>query len=176
VAKTPGTKVPSAALQQGGLAELGICPRHALPGVRTKKRSYYTAAPAWAVLLIFLSLLIGLLVLVLIRKTVTGPVPDCSTCVAEQKKRLTIAWSAALLSVGLLFASFGQHNAGLVVAALVAIVGAMTYPVVAPKKWPFGVVTEDGWWVELKDTAPAFQEAVQQAIASAIPPPVTPPA
>lgn len=176
MAKASGLKVPSAAIQQGALVQLGICPRHGLPAVRVKKRSYYTASPPWAVLLIFVSLLIGLIVLLAIRKTVAGPVPDCRTCVAEQRKRTTIAWSVALLSVGLLLASLGSQSAGFVLVALVAVVVAIVHPVVAPKKWPWGVVTDDGWWVEMKDTAPAFRAAVQQATAAAIAPPVTPPA
>ncbi len=174
MAKTPGLFVPSTAIQANALTSLGICPRHANPAVRAKKRTYYSATPPWVFLLIFAGLLIALIVMVAIRKTVAGQVPDCETCVAEQRKRSIIGWSLALGSVVLVLLGISASQDAITAVGVLALVAALLYPVAAPRKWANGVVTKDGYWVEFKKTAPAFQAAVQQQVAAATPTPVLP--
>jgi hypothetical protein len=174
VASDPGLFVPSAAVQSNALTGLGICPRHANPAVRSKKRSYYSATPPWVYVLILASLLIAVIIMIAIRKTVTGQVPDCATCMAEQKKRTAIAWVIAAVAVAVLLAGLSATNGLVSLIGFLLLVVAICYPLAAPKKWQQGVVTKDGYWVEMKKVAPAFAAAVQHQVAAATPIPAAP--
>lgn len=166
----PLVPVPSSAVQSGALLGLGICPRHGLPMVRSKKRSYYTETPVWAYLLVIVSLLIAVIFILATRKTVTGLVPDCATCVSDQKKRTQTVlglWGASLL---LFCVGVGVNSGGLAVMGFLVMVVALIASFAIPRKWQQGQVTKDGGWVELGAPAPAFTAAVHQAMSQAAPP------
>ena len=162
--------VPAQAVSSGALTPLGLCPRHGLPAVRTKKRSYYTATPTWLYLLVLVSLLIAVLILLAVRKTVAGPVPDCATCVADQKRRRAIVLGSWGLALVVLIGGMAANSGAVAAIGFFGLIAALLATFAVPQKWQQGQVTKDGYWVELKDPAPAFREAATRAMAAAQPP------
>jgi choline-glycine betaine transporter len=161
--------VPSAAITAGALPEIGMCPRHGEAATRSKDRTFFTPTPIWVYLLCVVSLLFGLIVLLVTRKKVTGPIPECATCVQQQSTRRRnnwIAWSAAIV---LFVAGVTISNAAVAVVAFLALVAALLYSVLGTKPVQSGTVTKDRHWVELKHVAPAFSVAVQEKMALAAP-------
>ena len=152
--------VPAAAISSNSLAELGTCPLHDLPGISVSKRKFYTATPAWTLLLVLISLLVGLIVMLAIRKEVSGAIADCATCVASRKRYRYTVISAWVLVLGLLFALAGSSSGALVLLWFVLLVAAFIYSFAGNRSRVAGVLTKDQGWVELKKVAPGFASKV----------------
>lgn len=156
--------VPSYAVQSGGLPGLGVCGRHGRPPVRVKTRSYYSRTPPWMYLVLLFSLLIGLLLMLLLRKKVTGPVADCAVCVHDQQVR--VRWLGAALATTVLLFGYGiaAASGGGVLLSVLAGFATLVTAVAVPPKFQQGTVSNDGVWVEMKKPAPAFALAVHSAM------------
>ena len=82
-------RVPAPWLQQGSMPR--ICARHGIPATRLTKRPFYTRTPAWVIIIVLLSLLVGLIVALAIRKTVHAQLPVCQICDREHKQYVLVS-------------------------------------------------------------------------------------
>jgi hypothetical protein len=121
------------------------------------------------ILLALFSLLVGVIVLLAMRKTVAGPVPECSTCLRQQSARRRNVWIAWLGAIALFCVGAAMNSSVVALVGFVAVVAALLYGFLAPKAVQQGTVSKDGGWVELKGAAPAFAAAVYQQVAAATP-------
>jgi len=157
--------LPAAWIEQGTLPK--ICPRHGLPATDQQRQSFYARLPRWLVVSIFLTLALAIILVLIVRRSVTGYVPRCDRCRADRRRAIAIAaalWVVLVASIGPI-AALGN---GVVVAVwFVILVAAVIVSVRAPHSWSI-----DGWFlaesrsVRLVGVDPAFVEAARTALAA----------
>jgi hypothetical protein len=113
--------------------------------------------------LAFLSVLIGVIILLAIRKTVVAVLPGCDTCTRERRKaRLTILgiWLADLV-LFILAATFVSDAAILLWFAVTAVALVWSFRGTGLVR---GIVSKDGHWVTLTRLDPTFASTVAAGV------------
>lgn len=154
-------RVPSAWLVAGYLPPL--CARHGVPATKPVNRKFYTRTPTWVWVLAFLSVLIGVIILLAIRKTVVACLPGCETCSLERSRN-----RLAILGIWLADLALFLIAAAVLSDALILLWFAATAVALV---WSFrgtglvqGVVSKDGQWVTLTDLDPTFAAKVAAGV------------
>jgi hypothetical protein len=160
-------RVPAHAVGSNALLEIGTCPRHNRPGVRTKKLTFYTKPPLWAYLLIVVGVLVAVIVILVLRKQVTGNAYECDECLRAQRRFRALVISAWVLDIGLLLAASADSSGVAVLLWLVVTVAALVYSFTGATHRIRGFLTTDQVWVDLKNADAGFAAAVQQRMAQA---------
>lgn len=159
--------VPAHALRANALPTLGICPRHGQAATRTRKRTFYTATPWWCYLFILAGFLVAVLVIVSIRKQVSGPVPECTTCVSERQRYRGAVTAAWVGSIVVCLVALAKASTGLVLLTCLLGIAALVLSATGDRFRVSGVLSTDQGWLELKGVHPAFVQASHQAMQQA---------
>jgi amino acid transporter len=130
----------------------------------------HTRTPAWVILGLIFSLLIGLLVALSVRKTVAGRLPGCAVCISDRRRyrlQRAGAWTVALLvAAGTVVAD----SAALALLMLVVTVGALLFSFSGDYFRVRGTLSSDQYWVELKGASEHFARQIDQALHAAAQP------
>ena len=163
---TTNVTVPGTAISNGGLQQIGICPRHGRPGVAVRKEKFGSKTPSWVYLIALFTLLVGAIIAEAIRKRVEGPVPVCDQCVRDKRTfrlQVTGLWVADFVLVGV-----GMSGSAVALLGwLVLTVFALVYSFMTSRYRVQGTVTDDGLFVELKKVDLAFAGACQRRMSGA---------
>lgn len=169
---TTNVTVPGTAIGSGGLQQIGMCPRHGLPGVALRTEKFGSKTPSWVFVIALFTLLVGAIVAEAIRKRVAGPVPVCEQCRRDQRTfRLQVAglWVADIVLVGV-----GMSGSAVALLGwLVLTVFAICYSFMSSRYRVQGTVSDDGLFVELKKVDSAFASACQQRMSGEPAPPAS---
>lgn len=141
-----------------------MCARHGVPASKAIKRKFFTATPAWVILIAIFSLLIGAIVALAIRTTVECQLPACEQCTKDRRQFVLIAsaaWVGTFLSLAL-----GKWGPLLFVAgALGSLVWSFGF---GNRRRVSGVVSKDKQSVTLKGVDESFAaEAWARMLATA---------
>jgi hypothetical protein len=161
-------RIPAQTLPTGALSELGVCAVHGSAASTTRKRTFSTATPVWVVPLILVSLLLGLIVALVVRKQVSGPMAECSTCTSGRTRFRRLVWGGWATTVALLVASIAGNSGGLALAFLVALIVSLVLSVMGSAKQASGTLSKDQLWLELRSTHPAFDHVVSARMSAAM--------
>ncbi len=164
-------RVPSTALTQGGLARLGICPRHGLPATGLRKRTFFTLTPAWLYVLTAFTVLGGAIGAIILRKKVVAELPSCGRCTRDRALRFpatAISWTAAIALGAYVLADRPAAtpilNIVLFSVALVLLSVAL-WLTTNGDGGVTGVVSADQGWVQLSRVSPEFVQEVSLQMA-----------
>jgi hypothetical protein len=163
--------VPAAAVALSALPTLGICAQHGHPATGSKPRTFATRTPVWVVVLAVVSLPVGAVVALVLRKTVHGPVPVCHACTNARRTyvgTVVLGWAAAVVLVGV---AVGTANDGLAVLGALVVVGALVASFTGDAFRTGGTLSDDQHWVALRRVHPTFTQAVQLRLQEATMPP-----
>lgn len=153
-----------------GVGVPSVCTRHGDPAVDRPKTIFQSRPPAWSYLLILIGALPFVVVVMVLRKTVTAPGwPLCARCRGRRRALRLVAGALFLLTVlSFAVALTSSGNNALVGATI--FVGFVTFlaSVVALNLAAEGVlvrgaVTHDGHSVRLRNVSPAFARALPPA-------------
>jgi hypothetical protein len=169
---TTNVTVPGTAISQGGLLEVGLCPRHGRPGVGLRQEKFGSQTPSWVIVIALFTLLVAAIVAESIRKRVAGPVPVCEECVRDKRTfRLQVAglWIVDIVLVGIGLSG----SAAALLGWLVLTVFALVYSFMSSRYRTQGTVSDDGLFVVLKQVDSAFASACRQRMSGEPAPPVS---
>ncbi len=117
--------LPPGMVQWGGLPP--VCTKHGRRASRMSNTTIYSRTPLWVIPIIVLSMLVGLIVALAIRKTVTGIWPFCPECERNRRSRVTGMWIALVTALAAVALGVAAHVPGLLLLALVAAVVSAGY-------------------------------------------------
>jgi hypothetical protein len=161
-------RVPNYTFTHDGLIELGMCPRHALPATKNRKRTYYTATPAWVLLLVLVSLLIAVIVLVVTRKRTNGMVPECARC-GKVRTRFRLTLVAGWVTAAVLLPIAASSSSSLLIGVWFAVLVAALLGSFCGGNFRIGgVLSTDQVWLDLRRVHPAFVQAVAARMQPAV--------
>jgi hypothetical protein len=107
-----------------GMVEWGhlpcVCVKHGRIAVQMPATKVYSKTPIWVIPLIIFGLLIGLIVALAMRVTVTGMWPVCGECVASRKRRLNAMWVCLAAIPSMIALGAWLHAPGLLLIGLMA--------------------------------------------------------
>lgn len=124
------------------------CVKHGTPATQWNKRTFYSSSPWWLIILIPFTLLVVLIVALVMRKTVEGPIPSCDACVTDYqrfRKRVMAGWAIDLL---LIVAAALLKSGALGLVWLVWTVAVLVETFRGDAYRARGVVSQDGIWVD----------------------------
>jgi hypothetical protein len=159
--------VPAFAISSGAMPALGICSRHGAPCTTVRVRKFISATPVWVLLLALLTLLIAAIVSLALRKTVTGPMPECTQCGKDRKAFVRNVWLGWGSLVPLLVIASATNSTGLLVLWFLVAVGALIFSFAGDSFRTRGTTSGDGAWVELKNVDSRFVQACHERMAQA---------
>ncbi len=140
------------------------CTRHGRPVAEWKSTEFSSRPPAWAWVMVPFSFLIGLIVILVIRRQVSTPAwPYCGECVAMRRRRLTYAFGGGPICLVLSMVIIKVHSGG-AIGAMGVIGVVLGTPIIMivfgdAASWPTlarGVVTGNGTMLTIKNPAPNF--------------------
>jgi hypothetical protein len=106
-----------------------VCVKHGRHVAQMPRVAVYSRPPIWAYLLLVCSLLIGLIVILSIRVTITGPWPMCQECIASRERRKRAVWISLGVMVAAVFLAFWQKWGWGLLIGLAAALAAMIFGV-----------------------------------------------
>jgi hypothetical protein len=164
--------VPAVWLAQGYLPR--TCARHGVPASTSCKRSFHTKPPLWVYILILASVLVFLIVVLVMRKTVSGHLPACASCTAERRRYLGSVLGGWVATVALFIAAGLTSSGALLLLGFAAVLAALVWSCCGDLQRVHGSLTADQVWVTLRGAHASFADQLQQALRPPPQPVVTP--
>ena len=104
-----------------------VCVKHGKLAVTMPRTRVYSSTPLWVIPFVIFSLLVGLLIAMALRETVTGAWPMCADCKASRAQRV-LGMRLCLATVPAAIAlSIWQHSGVLMLLGLAAAIGALLF-------------------------------------------------
>ena len=149
-------RVPATWIAQGYHPR--VCARHGVAATADKPRSFHTKDNPWLLILLLATPLI------LIRKSVKGPVPMCSLCARERRRDVSILVGTWVLAAVLLTVAVGMASAVVGLLVAVAVLGGCVLLLLNNRNRVVGTLDKKQIWVELRRVHPAYAQLIFQAV------------
>ncbi|MCA1823065.1 MAG: hypothetical protein ABR520_07170 [Mycobacteriales bacterium] len=140
-----------------------ICARHGGPSTRWKERDFHSKTPGWVIVLAVLSLLIGAIIALAIRKTVHSRLPACDACRADRRRFALLVVGAWVGVVVTLVLAAAINNPIAFIVWLLLLVGALVFSFMGELFRVRGYLTRDQAVVVMKGVSPQFAQAIRDA-------------
>lgn len=154
-------RIPASWFAQGYAPQM--CARHGGPATTTRRRSFATPTSPWLYLVLLGSILVFVVVALILRKSVEGPIPECALCPSERRNYVMSVLGAWISSLALIISGGFAGSSSFLVLGGIAAAAALVWSCLGDLLRVRGSLSRDHMWVCLRGLHESFAGELDRA-------------